>query len=101
VRADETANQITSNSDYYVGRHVAFDCTVDAIVRADTLVGQCGKEIEPIDLYIRMTTRGRTVGDRFHVLGVMLPPASWTDAMGHTVEYPIVRAVFLDRAHGR
>jgi hypothetical protein len=96
VDPTRTANFVTGDLARYAGMHVDYVCDVDTIVRAGVILGQCGSEAEPIDLFVRLRTDHLRVGDRLRVLGVMEQPATWADVMGHTVYYAFVRAVFVD-----
>ncbi len=97
VDRQNTANLVTGDLSYYTGSHVAYTCDVDTIVRPGVILGQCGSEAEPIDLFVRLSTAHLRTGDRLRVLGIMEQPASWADVMGHTVYYAFLRAVFVDR----
>jgi hypothetical protein len=96
VDPHRTANLVTGDLSYYTGSHVDYVCDVDTIVRSGVILGQCGSEAEPIDLFVRLPTAHLRVGARLRVLGIMEPPATWADVMGHTVYYAFVRAVFVD-----
>jgi hypothetical protein len=92
-----TANDVTSNLRGVVGKHVAFVCEVVAIVDRGTMIGQCGKEIEPIDLYVHMPTTGTKTGQRYRVIGEMETPSLWVDVSGHPWYTGFVKARFVDR----
>ncbi len=92
----KSANFVTSDLRYYTGTHVNYTCEIETIVRPGVVLGQCGSEAEPIDLFVRLSTAGRHVGDRLRVLGIMEAPASWADVTGHTVYYAFLQAVFVD-----
>jgi len=96
VDRHQTANLVTGDLPYYTGSHVDYVCEVDSIVRSGVILGQCGSEAEPTDLFVRLPTEHVRLGDRLRVLGVMEPPATWADVMGHVVYYAFVRAVFVD-----
>ncbi len=96
VDRNETANAMTGNVPYFTGSKIKLRCTVEAIVGPGVMVAQCGKEVEPVDIYVRAATEHRHAGDVLRVLGVVDTPGSWTDLMGHTVYYPIVNARFVD-----
>jgi hypothetical protein len=96
VDPSRTANFVTGDLTRYAGTHVAYICDVDTVVRAGVILGQCGSDAEPIDLFVRLPTDHLRVGDRLRVLGIMEPPATWADVMGHTVYYAFVRAMFVD-----
>lgn len=81
----------------YAGSPVAYSCNVDAVLRKGTIIGQCGPETEPVDLFIEMPGARVKTGQRVRVLGLLEPPIPWTDVFGHTVYYAFVRAVFVDR----
>lgn len=89
---------VTGDLAHYAGTHVAYTCSVDAIVRPGVILGQCGAEAEPVDLFVELPTEHLRAGDKLRVLGVMERPATWTDVTGHTVYYAFVRAVFVDPA---
>jgi hypothetical protein len=91
------ANYVTGDLPRYAGKHVAYTCTVDAIVDATLMLGQCGSPDEPVDLYVRVVTANLRVRDQLRVLGVLEKPVPWTDIFGHTVYYAFVRAVFADK----
>lgn len=95
----DTANVITGDLSYYTGRHVEYACEVDSIVRPGVILGQCGSEAEPIDLFVRLPTGHLHAGDRLHVLGIMESPVSWSDVTGHLVYFAFLRAVFVDPLH--
>jgi hypothetical protein len=92
-----TADQVTSNLRGVVGKHVSFVCEIVSIVNPQTMIGQCGKEIEPVDLYVHMPTAGTHAGERFRVTGEMESPGFWVDVTGHTWYTPFVKARFVDR----
>jgi hypothetical protein len=92
-----TANDVTSNLRGLVGKHVAFVCEIVAIVDRGTMIGQCGKEIEPVDLYVHMPTTGTKTGERFRVIGEMETPSMWVDVSGHPWYTGFVKAHFVDR----
>jgi hypothetical protein len=92
-----TADQVTANLRGVVGKHVSFVCEIVSIVNAQTMIGQCGKEIEPVDLYVHMPTAGTHAGERFRVIGEMESPGFWVDVTGHTWYTPFVKAHFVDR----
>ncbi len=97
IAVDRTANVVTGNVPYYTGMHVGYTCEVDDIITAAVLVGQCGRDEEPVDLYIEMPTPGWHLHDHFRLLGVIDRPGSWADVTGHTIYYPFIKAVFVDR----
>jgi hypothetical protein len=97
VDRQRTANLVTGDLTYYAGSHVDYTCDVDVIVRSGVILGQCGSDAEPIDLFVKLPTAHLRVGDRLRVLGIMEPPATWADVMGHTVYYAFVRAIFVDQ----
>jgi hypothetical protein len=96
VRPNLTANEMTSDVLSYVGNRVAFICSIEERTRPGVVVGQCGTEGEPVDLYLKLPGTWRT-NDRVRVLGTMDTPATWSDVGGHTVYYPFVKAQFVDR----
>jgi len=97
VNVHDTAYVVTGDLPAYAGRHVAYTCDVDVVVRSGVILGQCGSEAEPMDLFVELPTGGLHAGDRLRVLGVMDRPASWSDITGHTVYYAFLKAVFVDR----
>ncbi len=92
-----SANDVTGNLIRNIGRHVAFVCTVTAIVHADTMIGQCGRPQEPVDLYVLTPTAGLKIGTKMRVLGEMLTPAQWVDVTGHSWYTAMMKATFADR----
>jgi len=100
VNPRNTANRVTGDLPYYAGTHVAYTCTVDEIVQAGLILGQCGPEAEPVDLYVKLPTQQLRVGQRLRVLGILERPVPWTDIFGHTVYYAFVKAVFVDKLSG-
>jgi hypothetical protein len=99
VNPRNTANVVTGDLSAYAGTHVAYTCVVDAIVREDVILGQCGSEAEPMDLFVRLSTAHLRFGERLRVLGILERPASWADVTGHTVYYAFLRAVYVDQLH--
>jgi hypothetical protein len=97
VDRHNTANVVTADLPRYAGTHVAYLCDVDKVVRAGLILGECGSTAEPLDLFIHLPTAGLHDGERLRVLGVMEPPAMWTDITGHTVYYAFIKARFVDR----
>jgi hypothetical protein len=95
--APASANEVTANLIKNIGKRVAFICTVTAIVHPDTMIGQCGRDAEPIDMYVLTPTKGYTVGTKLRVLGEMAPPGQWVDVTGHSWFTPFVKAKFADR----
>jgi hypothetical protein len=96
VDRQKTAYVVTGDLVRYAGTHVAYTCEVDNIVRPGLILGQCGSEQEPMDLFVRVSTGKLHDGERLRILGVMERPAMWTDIMGHTVYYAFMRAIFVD-----
>ncbi len=92
-----TAEAVTSNLAGTVGRRVSFVCTVQTIVTADAIIGQCGKAIEPVGLYVHLATARLHPGERLGVLGEMETPSQWVDATGHSWFTGIVKATFVRR----
>ena len=92
-----SANDVTGNLVANIGKRVAFICTVTAIVHPDTMIGQCGRDAEPVDMYVLTPTAGYRIGTRLRVLGEMLPPGQWVDVTGHSWFTPFVKAKFVDR----
>ncbi len=97
VTPNQTANDMTSDVLAHVGSHVAYICELEEITRPPVVVGQCGSEAEPVDVYLKLPAGRWREHDVVRVLGVMDTPASWSDVSGHTIYYPFVRAVFVDR----
>jgi hypothetical protein len=97
VRPNQTANDMTGNVLAHVGERVAYTCRVEEVTRPPVVVGQCGADSEPVDLYLKLPPGHWRVGDKIRVLGILDTPASWSDISGHTVYYPFVKAVFADR----
>ena len=95
--APASANEVTGNLLRNIGKRVAFICTVTAIVHPDTMIGQCGREAEPVDMYVLTPTAGYRIGTKLRVLGEMLPPGQWVDVTGHSWFTPFVKAKFVDR----
>lgn len=96
VQLQNTANAVTSDLLDYSGTRVVMRCTIEQIVAKDVMIGQCGKDVEPVDLYLEAATAHRRRGDILRVLGTVDPPIGWTDVWGHTIYYPFVRARFVD-----
>lgn len=92
-----SAYVVTGDLSRFAGTHVAYTCAVDAIVRPGVMLGQCGAEAEPIDLFVELPTAKLHAGDRLRILGYMDRPATWTDVSGHSVYYAFLKAVFVDR----
>ena len=65
-------------------------------MRPGIILGQCGADAEPMDLFVKLPTQHVRMGERFRVLGIMEAPATWADVTGHTVYYAFLRAVFVD-----
>jgi membrane-bound lytic murein transglycosylase B len=97
VKPNQTANDMTGNVLAHVGERVAYTCRVEEVTRSPVVVGQCGADSEPVDLYLKLPPGHWRVGDKIRVLGILDTPASWSDISGHTVYYPFVKAVFADR----
>lgn len=93
----QTADDMTANVLAHTGEHVAYICELDEITRPGLVVGQCGEAEEPVDLYLRMPPGIWRVGQKLRVLGIVEPPATWSDVSGHTIYYPFIKAVFVDR----
>jgi hypothetical protein len=96
VDRQNTASRVTGDLSSYTGSRVAYVCAVDQIVRPGIILGQCGSDAEPMDLFVKLPTEHVRMGERFRVLGVMEAPATWADVTGHTVYYAFLRAVFVD-----
>ena len=87
---------MTANLRGVVGKRVAFVCEIVSIVDRGTMIGQCGKEIEPVDIYVHMPTVHEKTGERVRVLGEMETPAMWVDVSGHPWYTAFVKARFVD-----
>jgi hypothetical protein len=97
VDTDTDANATVGNLTGNAGKHVAFDCFVEEVIRNGIMIGQCGNPDEPIDVFVKLPTAGLRIADHLRVLGVMEQPAVWADVTGHPVYYAFLRAVFVDR----
>jgi hypothetical protein len=97
VNPRNTANVVTADLVGFAGKHVAYMCDVDSIVRSGVILGQCGSEFEPMDLFVELPTAGLHAGQRLRILGILDRPVSSTDIWGHTVYYAFLKAVFVDR----
>jgi len=97
VKRNQTAEDMTANVAAHTGERVAYTCRIEEIDRPTVVVGQCGPDAEPVDLYLELPPGAWHVGDHVRVLGVMDRPATWSDISGHTYYYPFVKAVFVDR----
>jgi hypothetical protein len=98
VNPHNTANVVTGDLTGFTGTHVAYRCEVDSIVRPGVILGQCGSDVEPMDLFVELPTANLKIGDRLRVLGILDRPGTWSDITGHTVYYAFLRALFVDRA---
>jgi hypothetical protein len=96
VDRQNSISRVTGDLSSSTGRRVAFVCEVDEIVGRGIILGQCGSDAEPADLFVRLPTEHVRQGERLRVLGVMETPATWADVTGHTVYYAFVRAIFVD-----
>jgi hypothetical protein len=85
VDRQRTASVVTGDLSFYAGTHVAYACDVDAVLRKGVVLGQCGPEEEPVDLFIEMPDARVKSGQRVRVLGILESPIPWTDVFGHTV----------------
>jgi hypothetical protein len=95
--ATDDANATVGDLQKNAGKHVAFDCWVEQVVRNGVMIGQCGNPDEPIDVFVKLPTAGLHIDDHLRVLGVMEQPAVWADVTGHPVYYAFLRAVYVDR----
>jgi len=96
VDRQNSVSRVTGDLSSSAGSRVAFVCAVDGIVRRGIMLGQCGSDAEPTDLFVKLPTEHLRMGERLRVLGVMEAPATWVDVTGHPVYYAFVRAVFVD-----
>lgn len=92
-----SAEDMTANVLAHTGEHVAYTCEIEEIERPGIAVGQCGPVAEPVDLYLKLPPGPWRVHQKLRVLGILDAPASWSDVSGHTIYYPFVKAVFVDR----
>lgn len=92
-----TANDVTANLRGVVGKRVAFVCEIVSVVDRATMIGQCGKDEEPIDIYVHMPTAGARAGQKYRVIGEMETPAVWVDVVGHPWYTGFVKARFFDK----
>ncbi len=92
----KTAYVVTGDLVHYAGTHVAYTCEVERIVQPGVILGDCGTEAEPMDLFVHVPTQRLHAGERLKILGVMEPPGTWTDISGHTVYYAFMKAVFVE-----
>jgi hypothetical protein len=97
VNRKQSADEMTDDVPRHTGEHVAYTCSIDEIVRPAVVVGQCGPEDEPVDLFLELPPGTWRTGQVVRVLGIIDRPGSWSDVSGHTVYYPFVKAVFVDR----
>ena len=96
VTESQDANRLTGDLPHAAGRRVAYYCSVETIVKPGVILGQCGPDQETVDVFVKMPTGKLKDDERLRVLGIVEPPAQWSDIMGHTVYYAIVRAVYVD-----
>lgn len=96
VDPHKTANAVTGDLSAYAGTHVAYTCEVDQVIRDGVILGQCGPEEEPVDLFVHIATKHLHHGEKYRILGIIERPAEWTDIYGHTVYYAFLNAVFVD-----
>jgi len=92
-----TADAVTGDLMAMAGKHVAYDCYVEEVIRDGVMIGQCGNPDEPIDVFVKLATAHLKINDHLHVLGVLEQPAVWSDVTGHVVYYAFLRAVFVHR----
>jgi len=97
VNTNVDANATVGNLQGNAGKHVAFDCFVEEVIRDGVMIGQCGNPDEPIDVFVKLPTAHLHIDDHLRVLGVMEQPAVWADVTGHPIYYAFLRAVFVDR----
>jgi hypothetical protein len=97
VKRNQTAEDMTADVPFHTGEHVAYVCEIEEVDRPRIVVGQCGPEEEPVDVYLELPPGTWRAKQRVRVLGIMDRPATWSDVSGHTTYYPFVRAVFVDR----
>jgi hypothetical protein len=97
VNTNVDANATVGNLQGNAGKHVAFDCFVEEVIRNGVMIGQCGNPDEPIDVFVKLPTAHLHIDDHLRVLGVMEQPAVWADVTGHPIYYAFLRAVFVDR----
>ena len=97
VDANANAYAATGNLNAAAGKHVAYECFVEEVIRDGVMIGQCGNPDEPIDVFVKLPTAHLRPGDHLRVLGIIEPPAVWADVTGHAVYYAFLRAVFVDR----
>jgi hypothetical protein len=95
--ATDDANATVGNLQGNAGKHVAFDCFVEQVVRNGVMIGQCGNPDEPIDVFVELPTAGLRIAEHLRVLGVMQQPAEWSDVTGHPIFYAFLRAVYVDQ----
>jgi hypothetical protein len=98
IKRENTAEVVTGDLTAFAGTRVRYDCDVDEIVGPHTILGQCGPDVEPVDLFIDMPAMKLRKGDRWRILGTLEQPVPWTDVHGHTVYYAFVQAAFVDPA---
>ncbi len=97
VDASMTADAAVGNLMAAAGKHVAYECYVEQVIRDGVMIGQCGDPDEPIDVFVKLGTAHLRIGDHLRVLGVIEQPAVWSDVTGHPVYYAFLRAAFVDR----
>jgi hypothetical protein len=98
INRENTADRVTGDLSAFAGAHVRYDCDVEDVVGPHTILGQCGADVEPVDLFINMPPMRLHKGDRWRILGTLLEPVPTTDIGGHTVFYAFVQAMFVDPA---
>ena len=97
VNTNTDANATVGNLQGNAGKHVAFDCYVEEVIRNGIMIGQCGNPDEPIDVFVELPTAHLHIEDHLRVLGVMEQPAVWADVTGHPMYYAFLRAIYVDR----
>lgn len=94
VKTSITAEKIAGNPAKYVGSKVELRCTVDNVPEKGTINALCGDGTNIVIEYADTNTLDK--GQAIRVLGTVVDPASGTNAYGGSMNFPTVKAEFME-----
>lgn len=90
-----TASKVAGNPSKYVGDNVELRCTVSNIPQAGTINAACGDDETNI-VVLYEETNALDQGQSIRILGTVMAPSEGTNAFGGAMNFPTVRADFME-----
>jgi hypothetical protein len=95
VNASLTATKIVGNPVRYVGQRVHLSCTIGNIPERGVVNADCGDGADALVIEYD-DTDSLDKGQRIRVLGTVVAPIEGTNGFGASVNFPTVKAAFLE-----